>query len=837
MKKYIISALAIGCALCSNARYLSPEEALSRFNSEAEGPAKAMAAASAKPIYTVEAAQAGGMAYVFNRGENAGFVVVSADDCAPALLGYSENGSFDPSNIPPALRAWLDEYARQINWMASHPQISLNGTPMKAEVKKRAEIAPKIKTRWNQDFPYWNMTPVNSAGKHAYTGCVATAMAQVMNYHKYPEKGTGTIRYYSPYAGGYVGCNLDTITFKYDKMLDTYDVTSPKENQDAVAELMMAVGLGAEMVYSNTGSGAATNKMALAMFKYFGYDKGLSYQLRTWYGIEEWNDMVYNELANNGPVYYDGTGDGGGHAFVCDGYRAEDGLFHFNWGWGGMSDGYFRLEALAPTIQGAGGYADNYSFGQGIIKDLRKAVEGSEVAVIFAPYAGVKAAQSTVVPGKFLSLLGYETNDGFCNYSVDAVSDIYLGHMYVNNATKDVLYSEAVTSASNTKPVGPRTWQAYTRQNIVGALVPDTLKEGQYTVYPVFRKGAAGEWQRMKSNRSFRECVILTLKDGTCTLSLATPDAQPKAAVTKMPEYFTSQSEYTVPVEFTNPGTQDYAGPIVGAFLTEDSKGELKVAARGRDLYVAIPAGKTVKVDYTSNVTQGSIVDGDYGFVIGNATTGDVISEMYTAKVGNRFGSLMMSYFNFEVLDRDFIDAREIRATADITVPQGQYKGPIGMLISMTKKNFTPVCVVESEPVELVAVETRNVAMKGAFHEAELGATYYCVPGYKVDDKWQAIGDFYLELVVGAVSAVSDLTAESDVDVAMRRGMATVISGSQAIAGIDAYGLDGRLVKPAVSISGNEASADFRQLPAGVYIIAITTADGNTYKAKLLNGK
>lgn len=835
MKKYIISALALGCALCVNARYLSPGEALSRLSSEVEGPVKAMAAVTASPVYTAEAPRAGGMAYVFNRGENAGFVVVSADDCAPALLGYSENGSFDPDNIPPNLKAWLDEYARQINWMASHPQININGEIRRAAVKQRAEIAPKVTTRWNQDFPYWNMTPANAAGRHAYTGCVATAMAQVMNWHKYPEKGTGSIRYYSAFASGYLECKLDTITFKWDKMLDTYTASSPKENQDAVAELMKAVGYSSQMVYSLTGSGATSSNMAAAMFKNFGYDKGLSLQLRTWYGIEEWNDMVYNELATNGPVYYDGTGDGGGHAFVCDGYRAEDGLFHFNWGWGGLSDGYFRLEALTPSTQGAGGVSDNYSFQQGIVKDLKKSVEGSGLAVIFAPYAGVKTAVETVLPGKFLSLLGYETQDGFCNYSLDAVSDIYTGHMYVNNANKKVIYSEAVTSANNTKPIGAQTWQSYTRRNIIGAVVPADLEEGQYSIYPVFRQGADGEWRRMKSNRSFREYVTLTLKDGTCTLTPGVADARPTATVSKMPEYFTSQSEYTVPLVFTNPGTQDYAGGIVGVFLTEDDKGNLKVAARGRDLFVAIPAGETVKVDYTSDVSSGSIVDGEYGFVIGNATTGDVISNMYPALVGNRFGDLMMSFHNFEITDRDFIDARDIRANVDITVPQGTYNGPIGMLISKNKKDFAPICVVESEPVELMAVETKNVAMKGAFPDAELGATYYCVPGYKTDGKWQAIGDFYLELVVGAVSAVSDLSAESDVNIAIHRGIATVISGSRPLADIAVYGLDGRIANAVASISDNEATVDFRQLPCGVYIIAVTTADGKTYKAKLVN--
>lgn len=186
------------------------------------------------------------------------------------------------------------------------------------------------------------------------TGCVATAMAQVINYHKYPEKGIGSNSYTTTTSGLSVSFNFGATTFDWDNMADIYSLSSTAEQKTAVATLMKACGVSVNMDYGTGASGAMSAFVPAALVNYFGYDKATAYRERIWFSGQEWEDLVYNELATVGPVYYGGTtARNEGHAFVCDGYRA-DGFFHINWGWGGQSNGYFRLSALDPSSHGIG---------------------------------------------------------------------------------------------------------------------------------------------------------------------------------------------------------------------------------------------------------------------------------------------------------------------------------------------------------------------------------------------------------------------------------------------------------------------------------------------------
>lgn len=236
--------------------------------------------------------------------------------------------------------------------------------------------APLVKTTWNQGAPYNDLCPQKN-GQITYTGCVATSTAQVMNYHQWPPQGTGTVSY--DWNGQTLSMDFGATTFAWNDMLDSYPTatTGTDAQRQAVATLMKACGYALHMTYGlseDGGSGAYSSDIANVLINNFSYDVTARYVQREFYSPEEWEQMIYDNLADIGPAIYGGHGSLGGHSFICDGYDT-DGLFHINWG--GTSDGYFRLSALDPPSLGAGGGAGGFNSQQNATLGIRKPQPGS----------------------------------------------------------------------------------------------------------------------------------------------------------------------------------------------------------------------------------------------------------------------------------------------------------------------------------------------------------------------------------------------------------------------------------------------------------------------------
>lgn len=319
--------------------------------------------------------------YVFNIGSNDGFVIVSGDDRVDAILGYADSGSLNEDAMPDGLRYLLDGYAEQMAWLDEHGVSEPTGTsgPYKAQRAIRTAIAPLIKTHWDQGAPYNNLCPelvsTNDKGEtvttKTVTGCVATAMAQIMYYHKYPA-ASPVIPGYSTRNGKFTNLpSLPETTFSWNDMLLEYGGSATDTQKTAVATLMKYCGWALQMNY-NTSSSAYSESIAEALRTIFGYSDDIDYAFRRSYSYTDWINLLYNELAAGRPVALGGQSMGGGHSFVCDGYQGDD-YFHINWGWGGSSDGYFRLTSLNPEEQGLGGSStlDGFSYGQDAIIGIR----------------------------------------------------------------------------------------------------------------------------------------------------------------------------------------------------------------------------------------------------------------------------------------------------------------------------------------------------------------------------------------------------------------------------------------------------------------------------------
>ena len=295
--------------------------------------------------------------YVFNAVGEQGFVLVSAEDNARAVLGYSDEGHIDAQNIPANMRAWLQMYADELARAAKVP-----ATEAQLAVEYYPAIEPLLgNTSWNQDAPYNNHCPIDpKTQKRSVTGCMATAAAQVMYHHRYPEKGTGSYSYWCGWEN--LSVNFSEATYDWDHMLPSYKNGYTQQESDAVAQLMYHAGVASNMWYGSTSSGAAMGTAMQAMMRNFDYDAAIRVLMKDYMDEEAVMDAIVADLQGSRPVFIEAlTKKDEGHAFVCDGIQA-DGYIHINWGWGGYGNGYFALSAMNPTNQGIGGASDDGAF-------------------------------------------------------------------------------------------------------------------------------------------------------------------------------------------------------------------------------------------------------------------------------------------------------------------------------------------------------------------------------------------------------------------------------------------------------------------------------------------
>ncbi|WP_455634436.1 C10 family peptidase [Parabacteroides sp.] len=288
--------------------------------------------------------------FVFNFPGGKGFAIVAGDDRVRPVLGYSDEGGFDPDNLPENLRGMLAYYQDQITWannkgIDATPDIAAEWSRYMSGTALRAAGEPVLlnTAKWNQGEPYNRQTPIfdtEYGPQHAVTGCVATALGIVMRFHEYPDIVTSDER-----ITEYYQLPVTYEAYDWSKMPLVYTPGYSEEEANAVAALMWNIGANVEMEYGANGSGAVTSNAVMKLNTVFGYSEEVQFVWKSDYRWTEWKQMVRTELDNGRPVIYSGSNTEGGHAFICDGYK-ENEAFHINWGWGGNGNGYFLLTAL-----------------------------------------------------------------------------------------------------------------------------------------------------------------------------------------------------------------------------------------------------------------------------------------------------------------------------------------------------------------------------------------------------------------------------------------------------------------------------------------------------------
>lgn len=383
-KKLLLTAIAMMAATTTTAaprtKAQMQEAAATAIN--AQRAAKRMAPRHTTDIKTLKATAT----YEILGFDNAGFAVVATDDLVPAVLGVSTATWSEGRNTN--FQWWLQAMEHAVSYAVSN---NIQLVPTKPDpTKYPAAVPPMVTTHWDQDEPYSNLCPTYSGTTKCLTGCVATAMAQVLNYHKTPEHGIGQRTIYYSYQP--VTADFENDYYDWDNMLDEYVAGQYNDTEaQAVAMLMRDCGVAANMEYGGPeeGSGAYSQDAADGLRRYFGIEEATCLE-RDNYSQAQWMDIVFTELSESRPLYYGGTDWlQGGHAFVIHGYDA-DGMVYVNWGWSGDDDGYYDISLLNPP-------GISFSYGQ----DMITGIQG-------APRELDNVEVTLTEPGTLQSLLGDE---------------------------------------------------------------------------------------------------------------------------------------------------------------------------------------------------------------------------------------------------------------------------------------------------------------------------------------------------------------------------------------------------------------------------------------------
>lgn len=420
--------------------------------------------------------------YVFNTEGNNGFVVVAGDDAVSPILGYSLESSFDSNDIPPALQWKLDRYRDEMSRLSAE-----NVRVLSRSISKNP-IEPLITTQWGQKSYFNRFTPIFD-GRQCPTGCIATAVAQVMYYHRGSERYIGSHSY--EWRGEIFSYDYSKASFDWDNMRAGYlGVVVSDTEANAVSELMLACGIGVNMGYKGSGSGSDIVFAKRFLVENMGYNPEMAIRYKNNYNPEEWEELLYCELVNDRPIIC----QGGGHAYICDGYDGE-GYFHFNWGWDGSYDSYFLPSLLNPTPE------DNFHNDMYILSG----VEGSKTdGIYWTPDLICKDEFKIDERGKaFINVVNYNTKDFKGKLGAKITSqDGVLAQWYEFEPDVEI---EAVRIIGIWVGRGTYTLRGDLPRNI-------GLKAGKYVLYPAYYSDA-NAWRELRCFAGCQGTILLEVTE------------------------------------------------------------------------------------------------------------------------------------------------------------------------------------------------------------------------------------------------------------------------------------------------------------------------------------
>lgn len=531
--------------------------------------------------------------YVFANGEGKGFTIVSGDDRMPEVVGYSAQGTYDPDQLPANYVSFMKAYQETVEALLKGDDLVSGGLAearqWRAEHAGTAAVPPLLGAiKWNQRAPYNNMCPKYDGTNLSVTGCVATAMAQVMMYHQYPKQLKAAIPTYTTTSRKLSVPSIPVgATYDWSNMLPAYPSSGYTQAEaDAVAMLMYHCGAAVKMDY---GPSSGANVTPLVLATYFDYDADLMQDLtRSCFSLQQWMTLIDNELKAKRPILYSGQSSDGGHAFVCDGSDGK-GLYHINWGWGGYQDGYFDLTILQPAKGGAGsgsavdGYNRQCSMIIGIAPDNGKVDEplASYPQIMSLNYGdgcGITwtTTTRTNVAGKFQA----KATTCFSNQSTTDFSGYFA--YGIKKADGTIVRVSDYTGKWNLPAVLPdgRTYGTYGNNPTLS--IDYAFPVGVNVIYPIYSSDTKNWYACSFSNN--QPFII------NATATTLAPVATPLAATVTAEEGFYTGMANPLAVTFTNSMDMEFNG-LVNVYTNSTNT---KPNDATFDLHITVPAKGSV---------------------------------------------------------------------------------------------------------------------------------------------------------------------------------------------------------------------------------------------------
>lgn len=626
-----------------------------------------------------------------------GFVLTQGE----RVLGYSETGSFLPECAPPAMLDLLQ---------------SLQNVPSDSKEQAQLPIANALQPllgdiAWNQDSPYNDLCPLYNMSSRCPTGCVATAMAQLMYYHHWPLQGSGQ-HSYSPaiMSGNVLSADFGATTYQWDAMLPNYaSSTVPangytmEQSREAVSLLMLHCGIAVDMVYYSQ-SGATDYDVPPALITYFNYDRSMAYRKREHYSTAEWLQIIHDEIAEGRPVLAYGRATSGGHAYVFDGID-EQGFIHVNWGWGGMSNGYFQTSALTPASQGIGGSDGGFNYSQRIITSIRPA-DGtlSDYAVELTSTEGLtvnknKTAQNSDIAIRLSGkVINHGWRDSSFDYALLLLSEAGDTMKVIAGPTSQTLAKDATAYAPS-----------------FGTVNLGTLPAGEYTLYPACRMtGGTGRWLRIHDNYiGYVNRLDITATDDE--LSFRQPDYfLLKANNIELPEQIYSNVPTLITATVKNEGDVEYHGEVKAQLR----QGSSIVSSTSNYIVDLLPGDSTLlRFTDSFNAAAGSytlcLVDDDGAVISSRIQT--------TVKPQPAMGSVRA----LTQLSVGKADYEQLEATVTVSADEGFFAGLLYTFIFSSDSKMEVGCLFPQ--YILLNGNQQQVTMTGTFENGQPGKTYQAV--------------------------------------------------------------------------------------------------------------
>lgn len=788
MKKRLLILLSLtACLLNATAENISETEARRLATSflKSTGNSSVKRAASAETLTLAK--QSSGY-YLFNRAAGNGFVVVASDDAVgEPILGYADNGAADTDDIPDNLKAWLEEYDRQIAYMEKHPNAQAATRTAESE---RATIAPLVKSLWTQEAPYNTMCP--KSGKQAcLVGCTATAVAMVMRHHRWPERGQGSYSYAWNIGGTLttISADFSQSVYNWDIMEDRYLLTATGEAADAAALLSFNVGVASHMQYSTSGSGAYLYDAGHGLLTYFDYDKSLRLVNRDYYTHDEWQDLIYGELASNRPVVYSGyTSTMYGHTFIVDGYK--EGYYHFNWGWSGQYNGYFRLSALYPYGYGSNGTSYQYNYRQEVLVGIKK-----------------NAGTAYATPELLASGISTQATTTTFNDEVDFSCSLSYVGLYERNLQFGV---EIKSTATGEKTYILQEAEAVDINDRVAleavSMASFPHSDGTYEVRPIAYDPLANEYydvrMRKTSSTGSGDYVIATVSGDNITFS--SPEGATKTELDysnlSLPTNVRAGMSFLAKATLTATGG-DYLGDVSLAFYPEGSN---RQSAKSKAANIDVANGGSYEADFVCTAPS----PGTYTLRLVDER-GNAIGESASVVVGDSIKSkLAMKSYGLTMPSTTDVDPNDIEMTLDLSCTGGSYCN--NFFIHFYEQDGTAEYLsLTTDLVSIAEGDDLLLNITGAVEGLKPSTTYTAYVLYN-SGSWVYVQPFKQSQVTFTTAEASGITD---------------IAADGTAKDIHIYNMSGELMS-----RQRAARPSLEGLPHGIYIVKTTTGSTKVVK-------